>query len=113
MGAMKVIERRRTWEQAQKALAAGKLVNHQHWNANKPHAARGYVGPTALALFQDRHVIVTDDGVVIHDWNDTPDEKASKDWQIVEIRGEVHEAKLEPSLIVPATEADMPPRRPG
>jgi hypothetical protein len=92
---MKILSDGQTWNQALRALRAGKYVNHAVWGANQPTKAPDFVGPTALALVskpgekKDVFVVVTDTGVVIHDWNPSPDEFQSKEWQIVEIAASV------------------------
>lgn len=82
---MKTIKTQMKWEAVEKALAAGAFANHVHWHTNSPQAEPDYNGPTALGIHGGCFVVVTDNGVVIHDWRPSPAEMASDDWQIVEI----------------------------
>lgn len=88
---MKIIKTQVKWGDVEKALAAGAFANHAHWHATRGSGADpGYSGPTALGTVEGVFVVVTDNGVIIHEWRPSPAEMASTDWQIVEIAaGEV------------------------
>ena len=91
---MKVLKTSQSWPQALQAMQAGKYANHGHWCANQPVGAPEFIGQTALGILsrpghRDAFVVVTDTGIVIHEWRPSPEEFASMDWQIVEIEAKV------------------------
>ena len=92
---MRIIARGKNWDEALAAIKRGGFANHGVWNTNEPIGAPGFVGPTALGYRvaaigkRPEFWVFTDSGVSIHEWKPTPEEFASREWQVVELAAAV------------------------